>query len=701
MKRLGFCAFVIIVCLFCATGLGAQQSIAGSTPAASASVPRLIKFSGVLNDLAGKPLSGPVEAVFSVYQNESDAEPLWQETQTVQADTTGRYTVLLGAMSEQGLPVELFTSGEARWLGVAAGKLPEQPRVLLVSVPYALEAGDAATLGGKPASAYLLSQSGVGATVVVPQAGGATVAGAPSQTSPAVTTPTPRTVGSSSAGSQNYVAKWTDSSNDLGNSLLFDNGTNVGINTTTPGTLNGTYFPAVMFQASQTSASSYLTADTSLAGGYAGLLLNRGGASANNRLWSIDSQPVASNTSSRLAFSTYTDAGSPTPVLTMLRTGNVGIGTSTPGTVNGTFFPSLLLQAAQSTASTYLTADTELAGGYAGLLLNRGAATANNRLWAMENQPSASNTSSQFAISAYSDAGMPTALLTILRSGKVGIGTTTPAATLEVNGTAQFDSAVTFANSQTFPGTGTVTSITAGTGLTGGTITTSGTLAVDTTVVPELGLSNLFATDQYIDGGYLDVYGVGDSPSLYCFNNSTDSTHPTLYLENDDSTSAGDLVFEAVGSNYGGQCTIDVSGNLFCDGTLSLAVKTVDQRQVGLYAVQSSENWIEDFGSGALVNGVARVNIDPQFARTVTADASYHVFLTPNGDCEGLYVTQKSAGSFEVHELKGGQSNVQFDYRIVAHRKGYETARLPDLTTKFQRKVRPPATPKASLAKQH
>ncbi|OFW36251.1 MAG: hypothetical protein A3J28_05125 [Acidobacteria bacterium RIFCSPLOWO2_12_FULL_60_22] len=35
--------------------------------------------------------------------------------------------------------------------------LEEQPRILLVSVPYALKAADAETLGGKPASAYLLA----------------------------------------------------------------------------------------------------------------------------------------------------------------------------------------------------------------------------------------------------------------------------------------------------------------------------------------------------------------------------------------------------------------------------------------------------------------------------------------------------------------------------------------------------------------
>jgi hypothetical protein len=51
---------------------------------------------------------------------------------------------------------------------------------------------------------------------------------------------------------------------------------------------------------------------------------------------------------------------------------------------------------------------------------------------------------------------------------------------------------------------------------------------------------------------------------------------------------------------------------------------------VETYAVQSSESWLEDFDSGELELGVAAVKIDPAFAETVSADASYHVFITPN-----------------------------------------------------------------------
>jgi len=158
MRRLTIWACVGLVCVLGISGIRAQETApAGS--AAAASVPRLIKFSGELRDLAGKPLTGVADAHFAIYRAQQDAAPIWEETQTLQLDEQGRYSVLLGAVQAEGLPVELFTSGEARWLGVAAGKLPEQPRVLMVSVPYALKAADAETLGGKPASAYALTSS--------------------------------------------------------------------------------------------------------------------------------------------------------------------------------------------------------------------------------------------------------------------------------------------------------------------------------------------------------------------------------------------------------------------------------------------------------------------------------------------------------------------------------------------------------------
>jgi hypothetical protein len=100
--------------------------------------------------------------------------------------------------------------------------------------------------------------------------------------------------------------------------------------------------------------------------------------------------------------------------------------------------------------------------------------------------------------------------------------------------------------------------------------------------------------------------------------------------------------------------------------------------------VQSAENWLEDYGSGSLENGAARIALEPAFGDTVNTGVEYHVFLTPGGDCKGLYVTNKTAAGFEVHELGGGKASIPFDYKVVARRLGHETERLVDVTAQLK-----------------
>jgi hypothetical protein len=71
------------------------------------------------------------------------------------------------------------------------------------------------------------------------------------------------------------------------------------------------------------------------------------------------------------------------------------------------------------------------------------------------------------------------------------------------------------------------------------------------------------------------------------------------------------------------------------------------------------------------------VSLDSDFAQTVNTELEYQVFLTPYGDCKGLYVTNRASNSFEVHEL-GGAASIAFGYRIMALRKNYESVRFPD-----------------------
>jgi len=91
--------------------------------------------------------------------------------------------------------------------------------------------------------------------------------------------------------------------------------------------------------------------------------------------------------------------------------------------------------------------------------------------------------------------------------------------------------------------------------------------------------------------------------------------------------------------------------------------------------VQSPESWFEDFGTARLVRGRATVRLDRGFAAVVRRDR-LHVFLTPEGECRGLYVSRKSAAGFEVRELQRGTSSVRFTYRVVARRKDVDAPRL-------------------------
>src|SRR6266436_2488874 len=142
--------------------------------APNTAVPRLIKFSGTLKDGKGDAKTGVEGVTFAIYADQEGGAALWMETQNVTLDETGRYTALLGAESSAGVPLELFSTGQARWLGIEGADLQQPPRVLLVSVPYALKAADAETVGGMPASAFALASSQAGTTSVANQSGAGT-----------------------------------------------------------------------------------------------------------------------------------------------------------------------------------------------------------------------------------------------------------------------------------------------------------------------------------------------------------------------------------------------------------------------------------------------------------------------------------------------------------------------------------------------
>ena len=202
----------------------AQQSDLSTVKASV--VPHLVNFSGRAFDSQGKPIQGIAGVTFAIYKDEDGGAPLWTETQNVQGDAKGNYSVQLGVTKPEGLALDLFSSGDGRWLGVRINGGEERPRVLLLSVPYALKAADAETVGGLPPSAFVRTETvpvaGTNLTTAKTKSAAAK-GGQPALANPDVT----------GKGVVNFIPMW-DKTSDIIDSLIFQRSASIGINTKTP-----------------------------------------------------------------------------------------------------------------------------------------------------------------------------------------------------------------------------------------------------------------------------------------------------------------------------------------------------------------------------------------------------------------------------------------------------------------------------------
>jgi hypothetical protein len=698
MHRISVWMYVFVLLACSILPMAAQQPAAAS---ANVAVPPMVNFSGVLADVNHKPLTGTVGVTFYLYQESQGGAPLWMETQNVQADKAGHYSVALGSTSSQGLPANVFATGEARWLGVQVQGQAEQPRVLLMSVPYALKALDAETIGGKPASAFMLAPAASGSS------------GKASNLSPGTIT---------GSGTADFVPLFTGTTT-IGNSKIFQTvGGDVGIGTTTPGAeldVKGTgdvrdtltLFPKLTHPSLSVHGTTFEVSNTGKVTFIAG--------------------------------QTFPGTGTVTSVAS-----GAGL-TGGPITHSGT------LSIANTGVTNAMLAHSSLTVN-ANSPLNGGGAVSLGGSTSLGLESCAANQILQFVSGAWACANPATGTVTSVATGlglKGGTITTSGTLTIDTTVVPQLAANNTFSGTQNINNTEniTVTNSTqglfvnqggSGNAIVGGTDnatgfgvkgfnisgTGAGVIGVSESTggygvqgqSPNLGVygssdgaskegsgfgnAGLWGdTGAPADSGHAGILGTADENSAAEFYNNG-SGFPTILVENDAESSNTAPVISAIGGFFGGTCTIDVSGDLTCSGKIGDAA-AVDNgmRKVALYAVQSPENWFEDFGSSALHNGAVTVALDPTFTETVNTGIEYHVFLTPKGDSEGLYVSNETPQGFEVHEQRGGHSNIAFDYRIVAKRVGYENVRLQDLTEQFnkretdrkntRRRVRPSANP--------
>jgi len=439
----------ISVCVAVACVLGVVTSRAQSGLASAADggasvsvVPRVIKFSGAINpEIAqikesetGKNTSPRVVGItFSLYELQEGGSPLWSESQSVQLDGQGRYIVLLGATQVDGLPLDLFISGKALWLGVQP-QFPgavEQSRVLLVAVPYALKASDSDTLGGKPASAYALAGS---QTLVVP-AGSAALSSPSTSTaqhgsqagtaSGTASSPQPGAACSSltsdGTATANSLAIFTTNCNIEASAITQTNG-NLGISGASPA--------FTKFQITDTPAADFGTHYT------------------NHEL--LNTSVTKNGTNKGLTF--VMDLGN-TAIPAGVTDSGYRIAVEGAGYANTSSFAGTLGAQYGVWGRAGLlgaTAGATVSNAYAGYfdIFNAVPGTTITNAYGVYIANSATTGTITNRYDLYASSGNGKSYF----AGKVGIGTNAPAAKLEVNGTAKFDQPVTFAASQTFPG---------------------------------------------------------------------------------------------------------------------------------------------------------------------------------------------------------------------------------------------------------
>lgn len=135
-------------------GMILALAVALPAPAQAQGVPALMHQEGLLLDLQGNPVAGPLTLTFRLYAAAQGGAAVWEEQHRNVQLVQGYYSVLLGSIR----PISAADLGSGRWVGFSVDAGAElTPRTQLVSVPFALKAQ---TLEGGPVDATVLRVNG-------------------------------------------------------------------------------------------------------------------------------------------------------------------------------------------------------------------------------------------------------------------------------------------------------------------------------------------------------------------------------------------------------------------------------------------------------------------------------------------------------------------------------------------------------------
>ena len=192
-----------------------------------------------------------------------------------------------------------------------------------------------------------------------------------------------------------------------------------------------------------------------------------------------------------------------------------------------------------------------------------------------------------------------------------------------------------------------------------------------------VGIGNNLTGSIYTPATGSGVTGVGAQYGIVGFATTTVNTNGfNNSLTNGAAASAGgyfEVLTAGIAQTWayvGSRDNTGVLRKIIGSGTVNTIVKDLDEKYVALSCPEAPENLFQDYGVGQLVNGKVHITIDPIFAKNIVVNEKHplRVFVQLEGDCKGVYVTNKTKDGFDVIELNAGSSNTSFSWSIVANR---------------------------------
>ncbi|MFH1312455.1 MAG: hypothetical protein ABIJ00_04435 [Candidatus Eisenbacteria bacterium] len=695
MRKQLLCIGCVLICLM---SLAAAISLAA--------IPHRINYQGRLVDsVTGEPRPGAHTMKFRIYDVANLGTHLWSEEQAVTADTTGVVAAILGSVT----PIDIAFDGRL-WLEIEVNTEILEPRRELVSAPYAFHSMDSDSLGGLHSDSYSL----VGHTHddrYYTETELSTSDGSDPNTG--LNAVHWNNLNGVPAGFADGVDDGGGGAGD-GHSLDADDGTpeNVVYVNASGYTGVGTTQAERLLHVYDGSAGTVTSVDAAEL-----VIEDDGNARINmltpsNKSAGIDFGDPADANAGWLTYDHTTDkmklgVGNADRV-TVESDGDVGIGTTSPAEklhVAGNVrldaggdveFGDTNTEIYEASDDLYVTADDDLYlqpdddvyvradGGADWIRFDTGT----KRVGINETSPS-SDLDIEVPAAEWSEivelgsdatdyrlflgsgtnwasiSGGTTNRddLTIQHStGNIGIGTFSPSAPLDVVGDVE---------------------VTGNTSMTGNVDVTGVLVAMTSASTGQktgwFNNSNTTGTGLWVSGEGQGVTYYTDGQGLACAGYDIGAHIRANRADNGEQKA----IHAYIGTtNYTYICYRRSGGaqyDVFGDGGVALVMPTSKGNRTLVSSV-SPEPWIDDYGSGEIIDGVGHVDLDPLYLECVAVKAAHplKVFIELTSPLVNQYYISKGTTGFDV--LVAGEdaknANATFDYRVVAKRTGRESLRF-------------------------